>query len=102
MGYRVHITDEKNVGIPGVILFYDLDGLQIGSYEIPVGGIDLPEDLVTVAATFHIDSPGYVGYDTFQLGELNNITLVKDTSVRVGIATLAIIAAFVVYSIVKK
>src|SRR5215467_15314894 len=98
MGYRVHITDEKNVGLPGLILFYDLDGLQIGSYEIPVGGIDLPEDLVNVAATFHIDSPGYIGYDTFQLGELNNFVLVRDTSIKAGITILFVIGLFVAYS----
>lgn len=102
MAYRIHITDENNVGIPGVILFYDLDGLQIGSYPIPIGGVDLPGELVEVASTFHIDSPGYIGFDTFQLGELNNITLVKDTSIRAGITVLVIVGLFVAYSFIKK
>lgn len=102
MSYRIHITDEKNVGIPGVILFYDIDGLQIGSYDIPVGGAELPADLVSVAATFHIDSPGFIGYDTFQLGELNNIILVKDTSIKAGITVLFVIGLFVAYSFFKK
>jgi hypothetical protein len=102
MAYRVHISDEQGVGIPGVILFYDLDGLQIASYEIPVGGIDLPPELVDVAAAFHVDSPGYIGYDALQLGELSNITLVRDTSVRAGITVLVVIGLFVAYSFIKK
>lgn len=78
--YRIEIVDESGKGLPGLIIFYDADGLQIGNYEIPVGGIDLPADMVTVSSAYHIDSPGYIGYDTTHLDQENTVTLVEDTN----------------------
>lgn len=102
MGYRVMITNESGEGIPGVVYFYDNQGTKTGAYEVPVGGIDLPPDLVTQATTFHFDADGYIGVDLLQLGEINNITLVhNDPGSRIGVVILILLGLAVAGKLLK-
>jgi hypothetical protein len=101
MAFRVHISNEGGVGISGTIYFYDANGLQLGAYDIPVEGADVPADWVTIASTFQVSSPGYVGYAVLSLGELNNFTLVRDNSSKVIMYVLLLIGLLVAGKFIK-
>lgn len=78
MSYRVHIANEAGEGIPGVVYFYDSNGIETGSIQIPASGGDIPPEVVSSTSAFHIDAPGYIGYDVLHLNGLNNFVLVKE------------------------
>jgi len=78
MDYRVHITNEKGEGVGGSIYLYDSSGNLVTVVDIPVTGGLVPGGLAEQATTFHIDSPGYIGYDILQLADMGNYTLVKE------------------------
>lgn len=82
MDYKVHIVNENAEGIGGTITFFDADGLQLGKFTVPVEGANVPPDFATVATTFQIDSPGYIGYAVLSLKDWNEFVLVRDHSNR--------------------
>lgn len=101
MAYKVHIANEGNEGIAGTLFFYDADGLRLGEFAIPVEGAEVPADWVNAAASFQVDSPGYIGYAVTQLGEFNNFILVRDNASKVIIVVLILAGVLVAKNFLK-
>ena len=101
MDYRVHITNEQGAGIPGSIHLYDANGAPITVVDIPESGGVVPGDLVANTATFHIDSPGYIGYDVLQLADLSSFALVKESNHLVLYVMVALLGAAIAGKLLK-
>lgn len=100
MGYTVQITDEGGRPIPGTISFYDAQGKLMGTMPLALGGTTIPDQMVAAATTFHVDSPGYVGYDVLELDPVNVFPLVLEPTHPLPII-LVLLGAFVAIKLLK-
>jgi len=96
MSYHIQIVDEQGRQLPGTILFYDETGAPMGKRDVPAGGIDLDFYEIGNVTTFHIDSPGYIGYDVTDVSGQSPFVLVKDNSnvliIMLGLTVLGYLA----------
>lgn len=89
---KIAIVNEAGTAIPGAVYLYDASGTYMSKIDVPAAGIEITADAVAGAATFQIDSPGYVGYAVLALQEDNKFTLVKnEAGKQFGIGLLLLI-----------
>lgn len=99
MPYKVTIKSEQGNMIPGVLYFW-LDGEQIGEANIPTGQATLTDDEVESADHYTVESPGYHFYGTSVIYDDTVFTLAKkpNTALYVG---LALVGGFFLSKLIK-
>lgn len=99
MPYKVTIKSEQGELLPGVIYFW-LDGEQIGEANIPTGTATLTDDEVQGADHFTVESPGYSFYGTSYLYDDNVFTLAQKSKTAVYVV-LGLVGGFLISKLLK-